>query len=314
VFYDRAVGVDVLRDHLAVRERARQVRALVQAVLDRVRGRTSLTDQAAYTNLCEEAARDPAVFASFKRHPDYTPVLEHVTCDDGKHYLRIALEQTPAFASVLERFRENDRLGAPQTCDYGGHGVFSPTTLRYAKVASDLTMLFGSLDALRIIEIGCGYGGQCFITTATSAPQSYTLVDLEPCLRLQQAYLSKLGVQNTRFVTAGELPDNEEYDLVVSNYAFSECVRDVQEDYLERVLRRSKRGYVTCNWVSPDQFRSLTPEDLLVAIPGSRFLPEVPLTAPDNRIWTWGAKEGTATRASGTGPAKAAPVPQRPQP
>ena len=51
---------------------------------------------------------------------------------------------------------------------------------------SDLRALLGSLDDLDIIEIGGGYGGQCFVTSVVHSPKSYTLVDLEPCLALQK--------------------------------------------------------------------------------------------------------------------------------
>jgi hypothetical protein len=295
VLYDQGVIGARLRNRLALRARMRQMIAPIRGLLDRARGRTSVTDEGSYTKLCDEAARDPAVFASFKTHPSYTPVLEHVTCEEGSDYLRIALDKTPALGAQFERFRENDRLGAPQTCDYGEHGRFSPTTLRYVKVLSDMTTLFGSLDGLRIVEIGCGYGGQCFITNVAFEPQSYTLIDLEPCLRLQKTYLDKLGVSRARFVTAGRVSDDDEYDLVVSNYAFSECVRAVQEEYLTRILQRTGRGYLTCNWISPRQFRSLTPDELLDAIPGSEFLPEVPRTAPANRVWVWGSSDAPVT-------------------
>lgn len=285
------------RSRLALRGRADRLLAPLRAVLDRARGRTSVTDRGAYTQLCDRAARDPRVFASFKNQRSYTEVLEHVTCSMGAEYLRITLEQTPEFGALLERFRENDRLGEPQTCDYGEHGRFSATTLRYAKVSSDLGTLFGSLDGLRIIEIGAGYGGQCFITGLVSSVRSYTIVDLDPCLRLQKTYLGQLGVTNVHFVSPDAVAEDGVYDLVVSNYAFTECVREVQEVYLARVLGRSTRGYVTCNWISPRQFRSLMPEELTAAIPGSRFLPERPLTAPANRIWHWGAMAGTLTSA-----------------
>jgi hypothetical protein len=267
----------------------------LQGAFDRRRGRTSVTDDGAYTRLCDRAARDPAVFASFKRHPDYSPVLEHVTCNQGAEYLGLALEQRACFAPLLDRFRDNDRLGAPQACDYGEHGVFSPTTLRYVKVLSDLVTLFGSLDGLRMIEIGCGYGGQCFTTHVAFQHRSYVLVDLDPCLQLQQTYLSELGVPNVSFVPAERLPEDGTYDLVVSNYAFSECTREVQDVYLKQVLRMATRGYLTCNWISPPHFRSHAPNELVAAMPGSKFLPGAPRTASDNRIWVRGSQDGPET-------------------
>jgi hypothetical protein len=271
--------------------------APVRRALDRRRGRTSVTDDGAYTRLCDRAASDPVVFASFKRHPDYTPVLEHVNPDEGAEYLRLALEQSPPFAALLERFRDNDRLGNPHVADYGEHGSFSPTTLRYVKVMSDLVTLFGPLDGFRIIEIGCGYGGQCFTVHVASQPESYVLVDLDPCLRLQKVYLTELGVQNISCLSPEQLPNDGAYDLIISNYAFSECTGDVQREYLARVLRQSQRGYLTCNWISPHHFHSLAADDLLAAMPGSSFLPEVPSTAPENRIWVWGVNDTDSDRS-----------------
>jgi putative sugar O-methyltransferase len=288
--YDQ--GMVTTRQRFALRTLSRQLVSPLRTVIDRVNRRTSVTDERAYTDVCEQAARDPAVFATFRRHPAYVRALEHVTRDKGGEYLRIALEQVPAFVPLLERFRENDRLGGPKTYEYGEHGQFAPTTLRYVKVLSDLVTHFGSLDGFRIIEIGAGYGGQCAVTNVPFRPSSYALVDLEPCLALQNTYLSQLGVPNVRSMSADTLPTDGTYDLVVSNYAFSECVREVQEDYLARVLRRSSRGYLTCNWISPRGFRSLSPDELLEAIPGSRFVPEIPKTAEENRIWVWGLAEG----------------------
>lgn len=279
-----------LGSKFALRKRVRDLFTRSPFVRDPA-GATSVTDSTPYTAVCERAARDPAAFATFKSHPDYTPVLEHVTCAQGAEYLRIALEQSPSLEPLLERFRENDRLGGPQTCDYGAFGPFSPTTLRYVKVVSDLLTLFGSLEELTIIEIGAGYGGQCYVTSAAAHPRSYTLVDLDPCLALQRAYLAELGVSNVLFRSAEELASDGRYDLVVSNYAFSECARATQEDYLDQVLQRSGRGYVTCNWITPAAFRSMTADELLAAVPRSRLLPEVPLTAPDNQVWVWGPEK-----------------------
>lgn len=262
----------------------------LRAALDRRRGRTSLTDQSHYTGLCEMAVRSPAVFDVFKADPRYIDVLEHVTCQQGDDYLGIALSQTPEFAEYLDRFRENDRIGNPKTWDYGEHGRFSPTTLRYVKVLSDLISLFGDVDALNIIEIGAGYGGQCFITNTVCHPESYTLIDLVPCLRLQEKYLSEHRVERVVFLDPAELSSAKHCDLVISNYAFSECVRDVQNTYLQNVLLHAPRGYLTCNWVSSPHFRSLQPEELLREIPGSRFIAETPLTSPDNAILVWGTE------------------------
>jgi putative sugar O-methyltransferase len=222
----------------------------------------------------------------FRSSSELRVVVENLSCEHGRRYLEHALRQTPELERLLDAFRVNDRLGSPVTCEYGDRGRFAPATLRYVKVLSDLLTLFGSLDGMRILEIGGGYGGQCFVVSVAAAPASYTLVDLEPVLELQRAYLRELDVAGVLFVPAGGLDGEVEYDLVVSNYAFSECVRRVQRSYVARALARSRRGYVTCNWLRPRL--TLTPEELLAAVPGSRFVPDEPVVVPGTAILVWG--------------------------
>jgi hypothetical protein len=40
------------------------------------------------------------------------------------------------------------------------------------------------------------------------------------------------------------------FDLVLSNWALSECTTEVQDRYIEHVLRRSRHGYITYNQIS----------------------------------------------------------------
>lgn len=275
----------------------RDARRLVRGVLERIDGAlgraaaplTSVTHPGPYPAFCRRAARDPAVFAAFKSEPDYVKVLEHLSCEQGGLYLDRMLEERPEMEALLPRFRTNDDLGAPRTCDYGAHGAFSATTLRYAKVASELVTLFGSLDGMRIAEIGAGYGGQCYVTSLVARPASYTLIDLDPVLDLEETYLRRVGVRNARFVSTYRVPKRASYDLVISNYAFSECTRAAQDVYVERVLRRSSRGYLTYNWISPDWAgEPYSRDELLSAIPGSRFVAPVPQLTPTEELWLWG--------------------------
>jgi len=245
----------------------------------RLRGRTSVSDTRAYNSLCAAAAADPDVFATFKRQPAYTAILEHVSCDLGAAYLKAAIAQTPSLEATLDRFRDNDRLGKPHVCDFGTYGVFSPTTLRSVKVLSDLRTLFGPLDDFRIVEIGVGYGGQCFITHAGGGFRSYALIDLPSVLLLGSRYLEELGVPNV--VVDSEGP----FDLVLSNYAFSECTRQVQEGYLRELIQPTPRGYMTCNFMD-----GLNRDELAARLPGARWIEERPLSAKGNEILVWGDK------------------------
>ncbi|MDX6400973.1 MAG: hypothetical protein QOF27_1579 [Gaiellaceae bacterium] len=264
---------------------------------------TSLSDIRAFPAHAAAAAEDPARFATFKQDPEFRVVIENLTCEHGRQYLDTAFDQTPSLARHLELFRENDRVGSPRTCSYGDRGSFSPTTLRYVKVLSDLIRLFGSLDGARIVEIGGGYGGQCQIISAVAKPASYTLVDLEPVLVLQRRYLQELGVTNVRFKTAQDLEQTSDYDLVVSNYALSECSRRVQRNYIEHVLSRSARGYITCNWFR-SRFVSLTSKQLLAAVPGARYEPDRPVINSRTSIMVWGTELARLPRPE-VGPGRA---------
>jgi hypothetical protein len=103
------------------------------------------------------------------------------------------------------------------------------------------------MDRWAIVEIGGGYGGQCKIITDIFKPRSYTLVDLAEVLPLTQKYLKRLHVKNVRYRTPPQLDSRQKYDLVISNYAFSECAKNIQDDYIKKLLNRARRGYITYN-------------------------------------------------------------------
>lgn len=251
-------------------------------------GGTSISDESDYPAFCARAASDEQVFRNFKVDPLYNSVLEHVTREQGEVYLSRILAQSPELVSDFEVFRTNDLIGNPRLYDYGEYGVFGSTTLRYIKVLSDLITSFGSLDGLHVIEIGVGYGGQCKIISDRFDVASYTLVDLPPVLDLASRYLTRAAVKEWTPVRADQLDPQRSYDLVISNYAFTECNRSVQNEYLEKVLSRSLRGYMTCNQISPSSHRAFGPDELIQAIPGAQSSVEVPLSHDGNYILRWG--------------------------
>jgi len=248
---------------------------------------TSISDNQRYPQACLRAANDYRLFNSFRQNQDYTQILEHVTHDQGAAYLD-EIKKRPDVFSALPDIAHNDEHGGPVLHSYPGIAPISPSTLRYAKVLCDLYSLFGSLDNFRIAEIGVGYGGQCRAINATSSPSSYTLIDLQPVLQLAQRYLDHY-ILNSQLVysTMNQLATRE-YDLLISNYAFTELPRAVQDVYLSRVILPSIRGCITYNQISPDSFMSYTSDELLKLIPGSARLNEVPLTHPMNCIIVWG--------------------------
>lgn len=77
-------------------------------------------------------------------------------------------------------------------------------------------------------------------------------------------------------------------DLLISNYAFSELTRGVQQMYVERLISGAAHGYLTCNFISDLQgIDSFSEAELLGMRTGSRMIPEEPLTHPANKVLVW---------------------------
>lgn len=188
-----------------------------------------------YLTACKEAATTD-LFHTFKRDKRLTAIFEHTTTTQARAYLSLILRQTPW---LLDKTLTNDLYGSPTIFNFGAGHYYSPSTLQYVGVLSNLLHLFGSLDGLHIVEIGGGYGGQARTILDTHKPASYTLLDLEEPAMLQRRYLSDNDC--VRFAAGA----GEEYDLVISNYALSEIKHN--GDYIRDVLARSTHGYITCN-------------------------------------------------------------------
>jgi len=215
--------------------------------------RTSVSDLAFFLDSVAAALGSALDFHRFKRLPGIS-TIEGVPSTEGDVYRKIALEQSPGLWRYIPKFLENDRFGSPRTVNYP-EGPVSPTTWRYIKVLSDLQLLFGNLTDWDVAEIGAGYGGQFKIIQDVYALKSYTVYDLPIVAKLLHAYLNeircpaRLIVQSADFSRLGTDPARI-WDLVISNWAISECTREIQDKYIHHVLRRSRRGYITYNQIS----------------------------------------------------------------
>ena len=248
---------------------------------------TSLSDNQIYPQACIQACNDYRLFNNFRRDPIYNEILEHVTEQQGAEYLKI-LSGDNEIMSSFDIFRSNDDYGNPKLHEYQDIGAISTTTLRYIKVLTDLKKHFHTLDGDNICEIGVGYGGQCRIINAYYSPATYYLIDIQPALTLAQKYLDNYILKSvTSFKTMNQLAKNN-YDLTISNYAFTELPRTIQDVYLKKIILNSKRGYITYNEITPEEFNSYKADELINIIPGSEILKEEPLTHPKCCIIVWG--------------------------
>ena len=252
---------------------------------------STLSELSVYRETCRTAAREAAAFQNFKRNPFYNLLQEQVTYEQGNAYLSIIVQKYADLLPKMDGLRKSDLIGNPRTFEYPSIGSFSPTTLCYVKTAGELKEIFGDLNGKKILEIGGGYGGQCAILNELFALSSYTLVDLVEPLALAQKTLEQRGVKNVRFWKPEEIR-GEEFDLVISHYAFTESCPSLQKKYIQTLFSRAKMGYLVCNFL-PRHFglRPLSKEELCAEFTKRMIpyetLPEYPQTGKDNFLLVW---------------------------
>jgi hypothetical protein len=252
----------------------------------------SVSDNGAYVAFVQLAVQDYEVFKAFRASPVYRVVLEHVSQELGEKYMEIIKNDSPEFMHLFDAFKDNDIVGAPERFNYSDVGPISPTTLRYVKVASDMRKLFGNVIGRRIAEVGAGYGGQLLIYDKVFGYEEYHLFDLPPVLSLVSKYLESHVLNGSyKLTTLNQQSGNEVYDLVVSNYAFSELPSKLQRKYIEKIMSKSKRGYLTMNSGFIDSACAtdkLSVDELRSQLPQFEIIPENPLTHPRNFVIVWG--------------------------
>ena len=252
---------------------------------------SSITDSkvlASYPSLCGLAATNMEIFNKFRSARVMVQALDHVSIDQGNAYISEILNSRSWSETFTEVLAHIDKVGRPRKFRFNPYGTFSPTLLRYLKVYVDLLKNFGSLKNLNIVEIGIGFGGQASLIGLLDKPLSYTFYDIPPVLELAQKFTKELDVPGNFTFIDGRNPEPSNPDLVISNYAFSELNRDIQDQYLKNVVLPSPRGYITWNNLSTERLGGHSLAGLIRLIPNSQIHPEKPNTGESNAIIVWG--------------------------
>ena len=254
----------------------------------------SVSENLFYSSEIINFLQKPKLFKNFKRNIHYMSVVETVKEKEGYEYLKILESRNDGFLKkALKTVLISDSIGNPLKYFYEGYPIpLSPTTLRYIKVASDLNILFGN-KFHNVAEIGAGYGGQTLINDQILDIFSAKLFDLPHVNQLIEKYLNYFllkGSFQTTFINKA-VPCN--YDLVISNYAFSELPKDLQLVYLDKVIKKSKKGYLTMNSGLGGGFSNgkLSAIELKNILPNLKFLDEYPLTYKYNYVIVWGCED-----------------------
>lgn len=205
-----------------------------------------------YIESCIEASINEESFKNFKRNINYTSILEHqhIPKEYGdllSRYIENRYDKGILLGKI-SKIQENDKYGNPILYDFE-YGKLSLGTLRYIKNSCDIVHYFGD-EINNICEIGGGYGGLCKTLSNFIDFKNYYLYDLEEVNNLSSKYLAKFDINanicistidNSKQFLDGEI------DLLISNYAFSELSNDLQFEYIEHIVSKSKRFYMVYN-------------------------------------------------------------------
>lgn len=213
-------------------------------------GANSLTGSSkGYLDICVKASTDDAIFSQFRSLPDYKPILE--VGQEGEHAAYVRANVMESTKQKMSQFALVDKIGNPVTYPFNDMGSFSGTTLRYIIVADQIKKMFVLPDDATIVEIGAGFGGQCYVLSVLQKFSKYLIYDLPEVNKLIKRFVTTLAVPGVQFMPLIQKV-NGSIDLLISNYAYTECNEETKEEYFHKVIKHAKRGYMLCNAIVAD--------------------------------------------------------------
>lgn len=216
-----------------------------------------LNDIRSYLLVCEYAAKDERVFSNFKQEPAYRQILEHVCYEGGLRYIETLEVPIEEVLTKLDNFKQNDKYGNPDLYEYEKLGKISPTTIRYIKNTYDIFSYFKNTKIKNIVEIGGGYGGLCTVMNSVFDFDNYIIIDLPQVNELSKKYISKFPElkDKVQVYTLDQIEEIDGIDLLISNYAFSELSRNLQDEYYDKVISKSDNFYMMYNHISKNNLQ-----------------------------------------------------------
>ena len=194
-----------------------------------------------YLQTCRRATADVEVFKNFRSTLEYQNIIIGGDGERGDLYYQLLQPNIPEYIKAC------DAVGNPPLNANG----YSTYTLRCLYTMRDIVRHFGSLANKNIVEIGSGHGGLCHLISASAGGdgsfKSYTLVDLPKVNMLARQYLEAVSVERgVRYMSSEEIMPRK-YDLVISEYCFSELDVKGQNYYLENIMKYCQGAYLAMN-------------------------------------------------------------------
>jgi hypothetical protein len=237
-----------------------------------------------WKNICNHIVDNK--LTNWKRHPDVTTILEHLSLENARVYLSSLLEDGINPKVIQKLCSLNDQYGNANIQEFENNILSSPSSIRYVRHAVDICNLIKNkkFTKVNIIEIGGGYGGLCIILNQLSVIMGinidkYFIYDLPETQKLQRYYLS--NANNVRWKPASNfgqhfITTDGEINILVSCYCLSEIDDEYKNKYLQNLLHKINGAYLAWNWGNK------------TGLPENRIeTPEYPDTGNGNTIIKW---------------------------
>jgi len=240
-----------------------------------------------YKEALRAASEDAEAFKYFRRSPGIREIVEGVpTCvGRGYHDKLLAKVGEEVLEIEWERITENDKHGNPELLELRPHRHAASTTMRYAWNVTDMDAHGVVLDGADVVEVGGGYGGLCRMIHAYHKPRSYTIIDLPEALPLARRYLAEYGIEPT-LVSCYDY-EQVPIDTFISNYALTELTKDVQDDYVNKLMTRAACGYVTFNSQPRNASNQWSLQDLSRMVPGKCVIEDENVKRSECQVMIW---------------------------
>jgi len=206
-----------------------------------------------WVELTQEAGRNEIVFNNFRKFDITKLIVDGYPSNTSVDYL-LTLKKEQDIDIFIDIWESIDQFMSPDNSIFYKGKKLTPATGRHVVNVSNYINFFGK-DILNkeVCEIGAGWGGEMVVFNKLKKNyfplndgKNYSIFDLTSSIALIKKFAAANKVEcNFRDVSNSKVV---EYDLVISNGAFSEMGASLQEEYFEKIISKSNNGYFITNF------------------------------------------------------------------
>ncbi len=159
---------------------------------------------------------------------------------------------TNILEGVPMRFCEDIGIGNPLGRYIDGK-FYTTDTLRYGRSIYRIKDYLSAKQPMKVMEIGCGYGGLAFSFTKQYTIASYTLVDVDICSTIQKKYHalcdSTVPFKYVNYKNESDAEHIDDCDLVIAINSLGEMTQEDINKYFGLIKAKLKLGgiFYGCN-------------------------------------------------------------------